>query len=61
MANCIGNNGLFGVGQQGCLAYVEAGASDRYGIVNNRVAYNATPAGIFDGGTGTNKILLGNF
>ena len=61
VSNCIGNNGLFGVGQQGCLAYVEAGASDRYGIVNNRVAYNATPAGIFDGGTGTNKILLGNF
>lgn len=58
---CIGNNGLYGSGQQGYFGYVEAGASDRYAFIANRVAANKNAAGIFDGGTGTNKTLLGNY
>ena len=57
---CIGSN-IVGATAQNYLAYVENGPSDRYSIIGNRCAGNAQPAGIYDGGTGTNKVLLGNF
>lgn len=52
--------GTLGFGSQGYGVIVSAGASDRYIITNNLVSGNAT-GGVSDGGTGTNKLVSGNF
>lgn len=48
-----------GSGQQNTGILINAGASDHYNVVNNRVRGNVT-AGFTDGGAGANKTVTGN-
>lgn len=57
VTGCIGDDSALGYGTQAYAVNVEAGASDRYQIVNNRF----TSAQLNDGGTGVNKLVSANF
>lgn len=57
---CFAGNGGRFAATQGTGISVEVGASDRYVIHGNLVTGNLT-SGTFDGGTGVNKLIAGNY
>lgn len=60
MASTGSNQGYVG-GKQNALAIVEGGPSDRYTIMGNLGYGNVNAAAVLDFGTGTNKLVQGNW
>lgn len=60
ITNSTGSNALNPSGKQGYAIRLDPGASDRYTIQGNLVSGNVT-GGVSDGGTGTNKLVQGNW
>ena len=60
--NRIGNNVVWGgSGHQRYCIYLAAGASNRYSITNNACFGHTYGDAIVDGGTGTKKVITGNY
>lgn len=60
MASTGSNQGYVG-GKQNALAIVESGPSDRYTIFGNLGSGNMDPRAVLDFGTGSNKLVQGNW
>ena len=61
--NRIGNNMLWGGGYQRYCIFVAPGGSNRYSITGNSCSGHTAVNGdlVYDGGTGTRKVVTGNY